>query len=615
MHRRRTSLLRILSAALILLMSAEAIAQQPERDSAKKPTGRTDQSVVVDADVLRAIAQKEPANAIAQRVKVNRSRFSDLTLLISKIRESAPSEADPGSIELIHAITESVLRGGVPSPAPPPPSAPSQGAPAAPAPVVQNAQANHQNSPNPLTSPTGPPAPPPIPPIGGGVIPGDVVTSDPEYSKALVPITPTPAPNPQSDQNLIAPQSGVYALDWSQGVATPNTIEKSGRQILRLININNVLYTYQLNITEVKGADDDLSGWKQIIGEVTSILPGAAAHAAPAGSPCTLSTLLPTAKSSLQSLNTQLDSFLPKATNGKYKSLTVSETVQGWVSIRQSFDAFETQVQQVQHNLSSCNTEKELSQDAEKLISGFRDMQTNVIRIQNKVDAPHVFDVGYDLKRTSEYNISATENFNGASTDAKAVVFHLNKGFDTLTLSGGFLLTEIQARTYSSVAAPSPSGASQNVLAVSNLNSSFRPALVALFNYHDPFTWALNRPNFGFALSAGPTFDISQGKADTSKFGVFVGASVHLWNRLFITPGIHIGEFADFPQGYSAAGALIPPNAGTPSAVNRWTSRFAVSITFKGKDLSSLVTTNSDSSSQNGTPSTSAPDKGQSTKK
>ncbi|MBZ5667293.1 MAG: hypothetical protein LAO30_22160 [Acidobacteriia bacterium] len=431
----------------------------------------------------------------------------------------------------------------------------------------------------------------------------------------MAPITNTPAPNPQSDQALVAPQPGVYVMDWSQGVATPNTVEKSGRQTLRLININNVLYTYQLSVAEVKGADDDLSGWKQIIGEVTSILPGAAAHAAPVGNACTLSTLLPNAKSSLQALNTQLDSFLPKATNGKYKSVTVAETVQGWTPIRNSFDGFESQVRQVQQNLPSCNTEKDLSQQAEKLISSFREMQQNVIRIQSKVDAPHVFDVGYNLNRTSDYNISATENFNGTPTDAKAIAFHLNKGFEVLTLSGGFLLTEIQARAYTSVAAPSGSGGSQNVLAVSNINSSFRPALVALFNYHDPFRWALNRPDFGFALSAGPTFDISQGKADTSKFGVFVGASVHFWNRLFITPGIHVGEFADFPQGYTAPGQVIPPNAGTPSAVNRWTSRFAISITFKGKDLSSLTTTNSGDSSQSGTPSTSTSTKGQGTTK
>jgi hypothetical protein len=118
-----------------------------------------------------------------------------------------------------------------------------------------------------------------------------------------------------------------------------------------------------------------------------------------------------------------------------------------------------------------------------------------------------------------------------------------------------------------------------------------RAALVVLFNYHDPFAWPLNRRNFGLTLSAGPVYDISQGKADTSRLGVFTGLSVHLWNRLFVTPGVHFGEFADFPQGFHAAGEPVPANFGTPTPVTRWTGHFAIAITFKGKDLSGLVQT------------------------
>ena len=116
-----------------------------------------------------------------------------------------------------------------------------------------------------------------------------------------------------------------------------------------------------------------------------------------------------------------------------------------------------------------------------------------------------------------------------------------------------------------------------------------RPALVALFNYHDPFSWPLNRPNFGLALSAGPVIDVANGQADTTRFGVFVGGSVHLWQRLFVTAGVHFGEFSDFPQGFQKPGDPIPSNAGTPTGVNRWTGRFALGITFQGKDLSGLV--------------------------
>jgi len=90
---------------------------------------------------------------------------------------------------------------------------------------------------------------------------------------------------------------------------------------------------------------------------------------------------------------------------------------------------------------------------------------------------------------------------------------------------------------------------------------------------------------------------VANGKADTSKFGVFLGGSMHLWQRLFVTTGVHFGEFADFPQGFNRAGDPIPTNAGTPTGVKRWTGRFALSITFKGKDLSGLVQKGSESSS------------------
>jgi len=468
-------------------------------------------------------------------------------------------------------------------------------------------------APNPRTpTPSPPPPAPNVSDIPGAANPNSVPNQ--ALAQALLPIEPTPSPKPQDDEELKKPVAGVYILDWPQGTATPNKVQTSGTQVLRLVNVNNVLYTYQFSVTEITGADDDLSALKSAIASITGVF-SAKPNAAGPNANCDLSTPLTAAQSSLKSMDGTLESFFPTQSSGKYKSVSLSDTITAWGAIRASFDKLESQVVELQKSLRACASDTALTSTAEGVISKLRDMQQKVEAVQAKVDAHHVFDLPYGLNRTSDYDISVTEYYGATRTDANPVAFHLNRGFDVLTLSGGFLLTEIQSRAYSSVTAPTAGAAgTQNVLSVSNLNSHFRPALVALLNYHDPFSWGLNRPNFGLALSAGPTFDISNGKADTSRFGVFVGVTAHLWNRLFLSPGVHVGEFADFPQGYTHAGQVIPPNSGTPQGVSRWTSRFGIAITFKTKDLSSVTGATGSNAPQNTPPATPPAGKNQTAK-
>src|SRR5262249_16266145 len=151
-----------------------------------------------------------------------------------------------------------------------------------------------------------------------------------------------------------------------------------------------------------------------------------------------------------------------------------------------------------------------------------------------------------------------------------------------------FLITNLPARSYSSVTAPNPADptTTQNVLSVDNGRGA-RPALTVLLTGNIP---QVNSHNFGLGFSAGPVFDISNGKADTSRFGFFVGPSVRLTPWIFLTPGFHFGEFADFPQGFNHPGQVIPANTGTPVPVKRFTGRFAFGVTFKLKDLGSVIT-------------------------
>jgi hypothetical protein len=158
-------------------------------------------------------------------------------------------------------------------------------------------------------------------------------------------------------------------------------------------------------------------------------------------------------------------------------------------------------------------------------------------------------------------------------------------------------VTRLPARSYASATAPDPADPTKarNVLRVDN-NDGLRTTLAALLTANAPW---VNSRNLGLGVSAGPVFDISSGRADTSRFGFFGGLSLRVTPWAFLTPGFHFGEFADFPQGFTRPGQVIPDNTGTPTANKRYTARFAFGVTFKLKDLGSPL--GGSSNAQSGT--------------
>ena len=105
-----------------------------------------------------------------------------------------------------------------------------------------------------------------------------------------------------------------------------------------------------------------------------------------------------------------------------------------------------------------------------------------------------------------------------------------------------------------------------NVLGAALLNYSL-PAL--------PHQW----PGMGFAISVGPVYALNSAPS-VSKLGLFVGGSFHLYRSIFLTPGVHIGQFADYPAGFHS-GSPIPSGFGGLTPVTRNTAHFAIGITFK----------------------------------
>lgn len=72
----------------------------------------------------------------------------------------------------------------------------------------------------------------------------------------------------------------------------------------------------------------------------------------------------------------------------------------------------------------------------------------------------------------------------------------------------------------------------------------------------------------------------------TTRVGLFAGVSVHFWKYMYLTPGFHVGQFADFPAGFTHSGQDIPPSfTGPLTPQTRTTARFAIGITFKGFNI------------------------------
>jgi hypothetical protein len=129
----------------------------------------------------------------------------------------------------------------------------------------------------------------------------------------------------------------------------------------------------------------------------------------------------------------------------------------------------------------------------------------------------------------------------------------------------------------------------------------FSPNAVALLNYQIPSLGKvkLSGDDFGLAVSSGPVIRLGT-QAGTSSFGYFVGLGLHLYHRFYLTPGLHVGQFADYPPGFSYSGQAVPAGLGTLVPVTRYTTRFALGVTYKAKDFSGLGLTPSTASKPSG---------------
>lgn len=385
--------------------------------------------------------------------------------------------------------------------------------------------------------------------------------------------------------------------DWKTGSITTSRVDHSGKYCFEVERVNNILYSYDFTLTrsEPQGSDFDLL--KDVISKVkdlgagTAVTgPGKAAFATKLHCGLEHLTLATKAAAALQDALSQLDPA--KDSGAKPNSIPLEITLAKWQGVPGKFQDFEKELKDLIAELiaappvngTTC-TECDLAQAEALVLDVYLPARDHYLKLRSRANSQHVARYSADIESTSAYDLVVKELSGNQPTSADSKTFHLDPGRKILVSSAGFLLTSLQARTYLSRTVPDTDDPTntkiKNVLGVDG-GGKARVAMTALLNYNLP--WQPWR-NLGFAISAGPVFDITNGKADTSRFGFFGGGSVHLWNRLFLTPGVHFGEFADFPQGFDHSGQPIPEKTGTPTPTKRWTARFAFGITFRVGEL------------------------------
>ncbi len=348
----------------------------------------------------------------------------------------------------------------------------------------------------------------------------------------------------------------MVIYDWSVKGDAPKsypTITRRQAVTIRIENVNDILFSYRMRVTQRRFDSSDFDAIARLLIKQTP-QPSSAPNALP--DPCNplnraLEEALRTAKKAIKE-----DVNLPigYADQTSHPSISLKDSLDAWRGHAQAIDAVNNAYKAVIIKCTSTPHENE-----------YRQFIAAVDKIRQKINRPHFIEESHTLDPASHVSVTVDEIYEGETISTATFSFDTE---DVLTLSAGAMFSRIQDRTYEARKDPT---STLNTLTVEG-NSQATPSLVALLNY-SLGALHLDRENFGLALSAGPVLRVG-GQADTSSFGFFTGISGHLYRRFFITPGLHFGQFADFPVGFSngtryrrISASSIPSNDGLPDSV------------------------------------------------
>jgi len=355
--------------------------------------------------------------------------------------------------------------------------------------------------------------------------------------------------------NACAQQS--ITLDWETKQLTnpPITVNKVTAVQVTVTNINNLLYSYHGRLASTGPA-----------APFPTNLPAAAPLATDA---CTALTAqlnsLDTAFSKKELSPLQADSTIPH-------SVPLSATIAAYNAARTIIEALNT----------IC---------ADAALAAKRQMYQNIEKQWDVLlNTPHTFSFAGSLEPTTNYSIIVTEEYNGSTTDACTTqmggkktatdcVIAYTPSSTIITQSEGVLATTMPGRSYGRGTDPS---SGKSILTVDNSGPA-QIALAALVNVQIP---GCDSDSVGCTFSFGPVYQVASNGGAGSRLGLFTGFSLHLWHYLYLTPGAHIAQFADFPPGFSQAGQPIPSSfTGNLTPITKTGIKFAFAITIKGWDI------------------------------
>jgi hypothetical protein len=439
---------------------------------------------------------------------------------------------------------------------------------------------------------------------------------DAHTTTACVPAYHVPCPLANNGKS----PSKTISLYFISGTSDPTRVDDSGVVCFEVHDFNDILYTASFQVTETVPTGSALDYLQDAIktvtgfsfgGSTTNTTAATAKNAAAAKKgitpspsslqcPAELISAITTAQGAAAQFGTALSEIDPgKNASGKINLVDWRTTTFKWQPIPGIYRQFEAAVSQViadlqLENVDVCTDDVKAGAEA-VVVDTYLPARATYLSLASHVASDHVVRMTSQVHSTNSYTVAVQANFPSGDVNGGSKTFSLAAGRKILSSSGGFLITGVPSTSYSSVTAPSgmktPAPATQNVLAVSN-PSGPSLGLTALLNVYLPNIGKLplNGHNWGLAMAAGPTYNLSNGKADTSKFGLFAGMSLHLRGQLFLTPGVNLGEYSSWPVGFSQAGQVIPANVGTPTGITRWTTRFAFTITYKIKDFGQSTT-------------------------
>jgi hypothetical protein len=372
---------------------------------------------------------------------------------------------------------------------------------------------------------------------------------------------------------VLAQNDIVYDWDTHSLMSCPSELNSSKSANLVVKNINDILFSYRFKLHTVQRPIDDWANLSQQIERT--------ARAAPAPAPGDKAQSLATcpassfdeARAVLAEIrnNIENDPALPLGYQkaGQNTPVKLRASLAAWRRIEAGFSELREKVRQLQTPCAGTN-------ELDSFMNEYHRLERDILALEALVNTGHEFRRHLTLEPNTDYSLEAVESFGTTVIfDTQTTPLEECKpASGQLTLSAGVLFSSIADRSYVSRKFP---GMTENVLAVEG-NSSFRPEGVLLLNYLIPHAnWAGGTA--GLALSAGPVIRFGS-KSDLATLGFFSGLSFNLYRRLYITPGFHFGEFADFPVGFHE-GQAIPANFGELTPVKRWTARFAIAISFR----------------------------------